>query len=315
MTGEDQTGGIVGQLDKEYPYGLQTSSSRRFELKWCVNIGAVTGNRYVGGIVGIHNNLDYNYIGNENDYLTSSAADILFTYCMNGGEIKGQGVDGSIGGVFKDTSGVGGILGFSGRYAGIMNCANHGNVYGVSRFHGVGGVVGSAGFDAAMTGMTDRFRNVDVKQCMNSATVSSGNRDTYVGGVVGYLEEGNKSDVSECYNTGAVPCNQSHDSGGIIGTVDHLTNIYRCVNRGMVSHGNAMIGTHKAGSLFDHGALYFLDGTGKNWPSAIKVSKTDFTKDSSFGGLDFNNIWIMTVEGPELRDCPWQNPGLVKPVK
>lgn len=315
VSGGDQTGGIIGELDKEYPYGLQTSSSRRFELKWCVNLGYVSGNRYVGGIVGIHYNKGYDYIGNENDFLNSSEADILLTHCMNGGEIRAKGVDLSVGGVYKNESGVGGIIGFTGHYAGIMNCANHGYVYGSGRFHGVGGIAGSAGFDTAMSGALDRFRNVDVKQCMNSAIVSSGNRDTYVGGVIGYLEEGNKSDVNDCYNTGAVPCDQSHDSGGIIGTVDHLTNIYRCVNRGMVSHGNAMIGTHKTGSLFDHGSLYFLEGTGKNWPSATKVSKSDFTKESSFGGLDFTNNWVMGSDGPELRECPWQNPNLVKPSK
>ncbi|MDE7465432.1 MAG: hypothetical protein K2M59_03260 [Muribaculaceae bacterium] len=315
VSGGDQTGGIIGELDKEYPYGLHTSSSRRFDLKWCVNLGDISGNRYVGGIVGIHYNIGYDYIGNENDYLNTSEADVLFTYCMNGGEIKATGIDNSIGGVYKDLSGVGGIIGFSGYYAGIMNCANHGDVYGSGRFHGVGGVAGSAGFDVAMSGALNRFRNVDVKQCMNSATVSSGNRDTYVGGVIGYLEEGNKSDVNDCYNTGNVPCNQKHDSGGIIGTVDHLTNIYRCVNWGIVSYGNAIIGTHKTGSLFDHGALYFLEGTGKSWPSAKGVSKANFTKESSFSGLDFTNNWQMTSYGPELRDCPWQNPELVRPLR
>lgn len=315
ISGGEQAGGIVGELDKEYPYGLQTTSSRRFELKWCVNLGSVSANRYAGGIVGIHYNYGYDYVGNENDFLNTSDADILITNCMNGGEVKAQGVDNTIGGVFKDSSGVGGIIGFTGRYVGIMNCANHGYIYGSGRFHGVGGIAGSAGFDSNTSGALDRFRNADVKQCMNSATVSSGHRDTYVGGVIGYLEEGNKSDVNDCYNTGAVPCKQSHDSGGIIGTVDHLTNIYRCVNRGMVSHGNAMIGTHKTGSLFDHGSLYFLEGTGANWPSATKVSKADFTKESAFGGLDFSNNWVMTADGPELRNCPWQNPRLVTPAK
>ena len=315
ISGGEEAGGILGELNKEYPYALQTTSSRLFELKWCVNLGSVSANRYAGGIVGIHYNNNYDYIGNENDYLTSSNPDIVFSYCMNGGRITAEGVDNSVGGVFKDKSGVGGIVGFTGSYAGIMNCANHGEIYGVGRFHGVGGIAGSAGDDSALAGSLNRFRNVDVKQCMNSATVSSGQKDTYVGGVIGYLEEGNKSDVNDCYNTGDVPCKQSHDSGGIIGTVDHLTNIYRCVNRGMVSHGNATIGTHKTGSLFDHGSLYFLEGTGKNWPSATKVSKADFTKESSFGGLDFTNNWVMTADGPELRSCPWQNPQLAKPSK
>lgn len=297
VTGGEKTGGIVGHLYKDYPNYLYSHDSRFMDFKWCVNYGEINGKTCVGGIVGRFEN--GNNVETPNQY-SNSEPDNLISYCLNSAPIKGEG--GS-----KDHAGLGGIVGFSDKLFGVYNCANHGDVYGDGSFHGIGGIIGSAGNDPTGTGLVNDFRNVDIKLCMNGGTISSGNSESFVGGIAGYMEEGNKSDLRDCYNTGAIPCKQKHDSGGIVGCVDHLTNIYNCVNSGMVSHGNATIGTHKSGSLFDHGNLYFLEGTGKNWPSAKSVAKIDFNSSKSFGGLDFNSVWMESQTGPILRNCPWQN--------
>ncbi len=291
INGGTNTGGIVGYLYSNNP---KANKDWVMNLRWCVNTGDINGLKCIGGILG-----RYEVEKIQDPDVESDQPNTNVSYCLNIGRIEGEG--GS-----KENGGIGGIVGFSDKFFGVSNCANHGDVYGRNAFHGVGGVIGSAGEDPSGTGLLNTFRNVYIKTSMNSGTISSGNSESYVGGVVGYQEEGNRSDVRDCYNTGKVPCKQNHDSGGIVGCVDHLTNIYNCINSGMVSHGNAMIGTHKSGSTFDHGNLYFLEGTGKNWPSAKSVPADEFDFMSSFKGLDFGSSWDMTDYGPILSDCPWQ---------
>ncbi len=290
IRGGNYTGGVAGVIEKSVPSVECSPEVRHFEMTWCVNGGDVEGSTSIGGIVGLFQSF---FVG---DYPT---VDMLLAYSMNCGKISGK--------VEYSHNGIGGIAGCVETTSGVVGCANHGDVTGIGNFHGVGGVIGVAGMDSAGAGLLDKYLNTDIKECLNTATVTSTDASSFVGGVIGYLEEGKKSDVNNCHNTGAVPCKQKHDSGGIIGCVDHLTNIYRVVNQGMVSHGNATIGTHKSGSLFDHGSLYYLEGTGSNWPSATKVSKTDFNKESSFKGLDFKDVWEMTSAGPVLQRCPFRN--------
>ena len=287
ITAADYVGGIIGMLHKER--SPTWVSSRTMELKWCVNTGKVSGGKMVAGVVG------YAYSASATDGFDSNEElNIDITYCMNSGAVTDSKI------------GVGGIAGATTARVAIRHCANHGTIYGTGSFHGLGGIAGSMGSDPSGAGLTSTYRNVLLAECCNTGDINSGNSSTQVGGLLGYQEEGNKSDVQDCYNTGRVLPDQKSNTGGIVGCVDHLTNIYRCVNSGKVSHGNATIGTHKSASLFDHGSLYYLDGTGSGWPSATKVSAANFTVEKSFGGLDFSKVWIMGSSGPILRDCPWQ---------
>lgn len=292
VTGGDFTGGVFGCVVMEgYGYGY-------VNVEWCVNKGNVKGTCHVGGIAG-RSNVEF-----DPQVMWVEESVLNFYNCMNAGKISASGGTSS--------GGVGGIVGFTNYVTGVANCANHGDVFGEGQFHGIGGIGGSMGDDPKGTGMTHKYLNLTLRESCNTATIDAGNTGSFVGGILGYQEEGKMSTVENCHNMGHVPPKQSHDCGGIVGCVDHLTDIYRCVNQGKVDHGNAMIGTHKSGSLFDHGSLYFLEGTGKNWPSSKSVSKTDFTKESSFGGLDFSSVWTMTSDGPALRNNPWRNPASAK---
>ena len=119
------------------------------------------------------------------------------------------------------------------------------------------------------------------------------------------MEEGPDSHLYDCLNKGKVLNKHNSDNGGLLGYTDHLGKIYRCVNLGNVEHGNATIGTHKSGSSFYHDALYFLEGTVKDWPSAQKVSSADIGKKESFPGINFSGAWSISESGPDLRDCPF----------
>lgn len=292
ITGGEYTGGVIGYLFKDYPE--DDNANNEWNIKWCVNVGEVTGGSYVGGIIG---GVEVTKFSPGTNYDYTYNTDIKISDCMNSGKIYGMGTGSNRSG------GVGGIIGYTNKWTSIKTCANHGEVYSEEAVHGVGGIAGTAGRDSDSTGLTDKYENVDVRECVNTATISSGDKDSFVGGIVGYLEE--EGELQSCHNLGEIPCHQNHDSGGIIGCVDHLTKIYRVVNQGKVSYGNATIGTHKDACIFDHSSLYYLEGTGKGWPSGTKVSEANFTKQSSFGGLDFTAVWTMSETGPVLARCPW----------
>ncbi|MDE5868921.1 MAG: hypothetical protein K2H18_01710 [Muribaculaceae bacterium] len=300
IKGGKTTGGIIGYFYKDFPTDFKQPEKYHFELNWCVNRGNISGGDFIGGIIG-RQEVDPtpsnpNYADTIMDTLVS------VSNSMNSGKISGKGGNGN--------ACIGGIVGATDKWSYICYCANHGEVYGEGQFQGVGGIAGRAGRDASSTGLMDSFLNHKMTECTNTATISSGNGNSYVGGIIGYQEEGMHNEVTNLHNLGEIPCKQNHDSGGIIGTVDHLTHIYRVVNQGMVSHGNATIGTHKTASTFSHSSLYFLEGTGGNWPSATKVSKDNFSKQSSFDGLDFKQVWKMTSDGPVLNRCSWRDPAL-----
>ena len=145
-----------------------------------------------------------------------------------------------------------------------------------------------------------------VDECVNRGEVSSDNSDTRVGGLVGYQEEGNYCLVKNSLNAGTVTSSQKHDNGGLVGYIDNDATCHYNVNSGKVSHGNAIIGDHKA--AYTSGNNYFLESSGKGWPSpSISVSSGNFKKQSSFSSLDFNKIWTMGSNGPEPKNCSWRN--------
>ncbi len=119
------------------------------------------------------------------------------------------------------------------------------------------------------------------------------------------MEEGPDSNLRNCLNRGKVLHKHQSDNGGILGYVDHLGNIYYCVNLGNVENGNATIGTHKTGSIFNHDGLYLLDGTGKTWPSGTVIKKEDIDNKSKYSKLDFYDVWMMLDRGPALRNTPF----------
>ena len=147
--------------------------------------------------------------------------------------------------------------------------------------------------------------------------MSAGNGDSHVGGLLGYQEEGNDYDdqhwmTHDCYNMGAVTSDQKHDNGGIVGCVDHYSEVVRCINVGKVSHGNGVVGTHKGSSIWHHHNLYYLEGSGKGW-CADSFKESSAKSESTFHDFDFSNVWRIDTDGsvnggyPYLRDCRFQS--------
>lgn len=251
------------------------------------NCGDLTGGATVGGIAA--------YVGEECpiDYLPGNKF-IDITNNGNSGDIYATG---------DSHHSVGGIVGkVDYIYAHVYYCANHGDVGSSTVQFTIGGVVGEFGIGSAHNCNT-------VSQCMNSGTVTCDVASTKIGGVVGHLQPGTSSRqavLCDSYNIGAMPTDQKDDTGGILGYASHNTNTYRHFNRGKISHGNAIIGTHGSGSLFNHSHNYYLEGTGWSWPSSTSVKKDKIGDKASYPGFDFDNTWDITSDGPVLRNCPFQ---------
>ncbi len=233
----------------------------------------------------------------ESDNVNSTTWIFLVSKCGNDGAVSASASG-------AEESGAGGIIGYGGALMQIKDCANRGKILSDGPLKAAGGVAGSLGLDP--TGVTTGYENVYLYTSSNSGTIDVKDNKTRVGGVLGFMEEGSHSNLRNCRNSGQVLNKHQSDNGGIVGYVDHLTNIYYCVNLGNVEHGNATIGTHKTGSIFYHDGLYYLEGTGSSWPSATKVSEADFTKKSKSSKLEFDEIWSMSDSGPDLPGCPFR---------
>lgn len=286
VKGGVNTGGIIGLYDKSW--SNISISLVESDMRWCVNQGAVDGIDCIGGVVGRCK------VSSWSDYQDRTNLHIL--KCGNNGRISGNGHDA--------ISGTGGIVGYGNSCIKIENCSNNGYILSSDGHKGVGGIAGSLGDDASRTFHTACL-NVEVYKCRNTGTIDSGTKSTHVGGILGFMEEGPDSYLKNCMNTGSILNKHDSDNGGILGYIDHLGKIYYCVNSGHVENGNATIGTHKTGGTFNHDGLYFLDGSGKSWPSAKGISEADFDDRSKFPLLDFYEVWVITSAGPELRDCPF----------
>lgn len=260
-----------------------------YKIERCYNTGKLTDGHEVGGIAG----LIWIYYWDDDSPTTMKKLEIY--ECGNSGDILANGDSGHS---------AGGIVGFvNHKYSIVRRCANHGKVSSSSGQYAIGGVV-------ANIGSTEKYNWNSVYECMNSGEVSCGNKSTKLGGVVGILHSGNlgyTGEIHDCYNTGAITTDQNDDTGGILAYAAHHTNTYRTFNRGKISYGNATIGTHHSGSSFHHSNNYFLDGTGKDWPSSTSVPKDKLADKSTYNDFDFNNVWDITSEGPVLRRCPFQD--------
>ena len=123
----------------------------------------------------------------------------------------------------------------------------------------MGGIAGRLGENGSgLIGMTD---NMEMAYCCNRGKISSDNKYSNVGGLLGYQEDGHFADdvtymTHDCYNAGEVTSDQADDNGGIVGNVDNFAEVVRCINFGNVSYGNAVVGTHKAGTDWYHHNLY-----------------------------------------------------------
>lgn len=283
-------GGIMGHYENVASTHFdEVYSARNLFIGECCNMGELSAGLDVGGIVACAEHSDGGLL---EDYKNEK---VRVERCGNFADVCG-----------KDNSGkysVGGIAGtMKCCNMGVRYCANLGNVSSSGVQKTIGGVVGHSG---------DSFGGlIYVEECMNNGEITCDAASTKLGGVVGHQEKYTRaytSKVENCLNWGALPGKQKDDTGGILGYAASNSAIFKCVNRGVVSHGNAIVGTHNPGTNFYHSDNYYFAGTGGSWPSSIEVSAMGLISADSFTNLDFKKIWILEKDnGPMLRNCPFQ---------
>ncbi|MGN1246564.1 MAG: hypothetical protein ACI4UN_08010 [Muribaculaceae bacterium] len=280
VTGCDYTGGVIGRIKMQ-------GDSDNYYVEMLLNQGIVDGTVNVGGCLGYVSPYAYNEFTIKNS-------------CNN--ESVTSTAEGNVGGII----GYGNLSRLH-----VLHCANHGSVVGKGESK-VGGIAGRLGMNGSgLIGIVD---NMEMAYCCNRGEISSDNKYSNVGGLLGYQEDGHFADdvtymTHDCYNAGTVTSDQEDDNGGIVGNVDNFAEVVRCINFGKVSNGNAVVGTHKAGTDWYHHNLYYEDGTGKGW-CAESFKKENRGKKEIYENFDFSSVWDIDTNKndgyPHLRNCPFQ---------
>ncbi len=283
--GSNYTGGIVG-----YSYG-ETSM---VTLTNSVNVGSVSGSSIVGGLVGEAN------------------GDNTIRYCANYGSVSAVGSGGS-----NAADGLGGLVGWAYPVITIDGCSNHGDVSSTENHHGCGGIAGTLGKDADYWSHSESANKVWVTSTCNFGTISASG-DTMLGGICGYLEEGDVNDwdmshkhdhervlIENCYNMGSIPSHCTYASGGIVGLISSWARVRLTYNVGMIPYGNASTGSNDFGTYFMDDS-YYLAGTCSG--GGTSLSEPDMKDLSKFKHFS-DDIWRIGSYNdgyPYLDDCPFQ---------
>ena len=290
VKGKNPTGGIIGKL-------IVHSRYYTFSLEYGVNVGTINGTVNVGGVMG--------YLGYDSGAYDGKEMNVM--YCANYGSITNSA-----------NGNVGGIIGHGDRtHMRVLFSANHGAVNSTSQSSKVGGIIGRIGHDSGLFWMG---KNIELAYCCNRGTIHADHKDSHVGGLAGYQEEGDSRDdfqwrTHDCYNAGAVTAEMKADCGGVLGCIDHYGHISRCINIGQVKKGNGVLGTHH-GTKYYTSDLYYLDGSApKNW-KCTKFSDNNKKKKDTFKNFDFDNIWVIAANDSEAENkgfpylkpqkCPFQ---------
>lgn len=168
----------------------------------------------------------------------------IFSY-LSGGTVKNLTVDGECT-VYGTGNGYGGIIGTATDDAQIINVHSSVDITVASGSAGIGGIVGTAqdgaylykcSYSGTITTRSDANNGVGgiagcagdrVKFafCINYGTISSGNADTYMGGIAGYTDSELFGGMEKCVSVGSVGTSlllqQTTAAGSIIGYAANL---------------------------------------------------------------------------------------------
>ena len=278
ITGNDYVGGIVGYHD----FG---------DVINCSNAGNVTGNNRVAGIAnGDATNCQNasNVFGS--DHVGGIAGTGGATGCSNSGNVTGTnfftGGIGGFSGYITDCHNTGTVSGplYTGGIVGvsggtISNCYNTGSV--ISGTEGTGGIAGSMSMGL-------------VSNCYNTGAVTGG---LFTGGLVGSIAT-SPGGIDECYSTGSVTGTSS--VGGLVGDLSSGNFIDDSYSTGFVTGTGAniggLVGYYPGSNVF---ASYWNTETSGQVTSAGGEGKTtaELMQQTNYFFWDFSTVWGMPCDG------------------
>ena len=172
-----------------------------------------------------------------------------------------------------------------------------------------------------IAGVNDAYRDVNlngqISECLYSGSLQ-GKCDSfaYCGGICGK----SIGQITDCLNTGTVQSEYVTTPGtGIVATGSHNTRITNVLNTGNVKAGlygnlsyNEYNPTYENDPVFENAyyltsksvGLYSYVSSAIEFPGVTGISDGELTQQSAFAGFDFDKIWIMTENGPSLRNVP-----------
>ena len=193
---------------------------------------------------------------------------------------------------------VAGITNFN--WGSIENCSNSANMTIYAEDLGiVGGICSYANYSSSAD--VDSY----IKKCSNSGDFKI-DKAYSVGGI---CANSSGMIIENCINTGDFTFQypkapRDEKRGGIVSSDTGKSEISKCINYGNVSTGvvgtvkNTVTNSYYLDTASDYG-VYELGTSGKASVKALTAG--DFTKQSSFPGFDFTNVWKMGDKHPELR--------------
>ena len=278
VTGEYHTGGVTGYanaINNGLPY-----------IGSCVNTGAVTGKDVVGGVVGVI-------------FISRDDLNLIVKDCANFGKVQCNS-----GTMDSFHCGYGGIVGNSpAAGAKVEGCANHAKVSGDLNCHGGGGIAGSMGNDPSGAFDSKDANNFAIVSCVNTGEVCNQKSDPYLGGILGFAEEGDDgysmdAAIIACFNLGKISSKQS-TAAGIVGYLDWYGQIeYCCCAEGFDGDNDYPYWYDGEKSVMGisenrvRNNVVYKEGASADAYSALSTSYWDLS---------------MTTGKPVLLNCPFQH--------
>ena len=273
-TGFSSVGGIAGNVSNGHISG-------------CANTGSVTGDGYVGGVVGYATGTIEN---------CENAAVIAATDSFAAGGIVGRGLgdinDCTNTGTVTGEGTVGGIMGSGGAF--VRNCGNSGAVT-ARNSNRAGGIIGFYFSHAPSTGAVYYV----IENCYNTGSVTAGDSGS-AGGIAG-----STCNIKNCYNTGTV--SSGGNAGGILvdnedkALVENCYYLYTC--------GAGGKGTAKTADEFASGEVAYLLQAGQSaqvWGQTVGSGYPELTGDAE---KKVCQIIFLADLTPKYEKTLYANPG------
>ena len=290
----------------------------------------LTGNNYVGGLVG------YNDGSISNCYSTGLVSSDAYSSYVGG--LVGYS-DGNISDCYSTSAVTAGMTQYLG---GLWDITTAVSAIAIRRVWSAAIRTSAAWWDTAMAisaiairqapslrvysdylgGLVGQFSYGDISNCYSTGTVTGGDNSYFLGGLVGLNYIGS---ISDCYSTGVVTGgDNSYYLGGLVGYSESRNNISNCYSTGAVTGG--VYSTISAGwwdttttavsaiairrvrsavllvLLLSAGwwgttttaaisNCYFLITSGPNDGNGVPLTDAQMKQQSNFVGWDFNNVW------------------------
>lgn len=306
--------GISAYTDKSNCYSAANVNSGNIEID---NFNQVES---VGGIIGSHNNSkkiegcknisnitinnskNISYVGGIAGYLDSNS---YVHSCCNTGNIRATLKDYSVSG--SGAYAIGGVFGNCNCPEKIEKCYHVGSIMVPQNANGVGGIAGSVSTDSVIS-------------CYHEGDVITQEGDNLTsnnfGGIIG---NASISQMQDCYSKGRIEA--VAQVGGLIGNMTRVINIQTSYAMGNIKGDrfiNGIVGYVSSSSSNTTNTIentYFIGELETSNQSAYdicnpdnatitnsrKLTTEEATKQESYVGFDFENVWKMKEGKPELE--------------